>query len=202
MGVDFANFQLVFDWVIANGYLFIFLAMCMEGPMTTTAAGLAAALGYLNPWIVLIISILGDLVPDTIYYLIGYVGRLTVIKKIGYRLGLTEARILRLEELLRKNFVKTMIILKFMPVVTVVGFMLVGYLRLSFRKFMNLCSAITIPKSIILLSLGYFFGKLYNVSQFLHNAKIFIPIAILVVLAVYIGYKKISTIIGRRIGNV
>lgn len=202
MNIDFSNFQLVFNWVIANGYLFIFLAMCVEGPVTTAAAGLASALGYLDPWLVLIISILGDLVPDSIYYLIGYIGRLSIIKKIGYRLGLTESRILKMEELLKKHFVKTMIVLKFTPLVTVIGFMLVGYLKISFKRFMSLCSAVTIPKSIIFLALGYFFGQLYDINKYLHDIKIFLPLAVLVAFFVYIGYKKISTTIGKKFESI
>ena len=152
---NITDFHQVLVWTIAHGYAFIFLAMCLEGPMITTAAGFAAALGFFNPWAILILSILGDLVPDGIYYLIGYIGRFAVIERIAHRLGLNQERIQRTENQLKKHFGKTMVALKLTPLMSVPGFMLVGYLKLSFGRFIYYCSAITFPKSIIFLIIGH-----------------------------------------------
>ena len=134
MSIDFTNFQAVFHWVIANGYWFIFLVMCVEGPMTTAAAGFASALGYFDPFIVLLLSILGDLVPDSIYYSLGYFGRGPMVEKAIHYFGLTKERVLRIENLLKEHFGKTMVVLKLTPIVPTLGFILVGYLKLSFLK--------------------------------------------------------------------
>jgi membrane protein DedA with SNARE-associated domain len=199
MGMDFYSFQQVFNWVVSHSYFFIFLVMCVEGPITTAVAGFAAALGFLNPWAVLTISILGDLVPDAVYYLIGYVGRLTTIKKIEYRFGSNQPRMIQLEELLKRNFGKTIIALKFTPLVTVPGFILTGYLRLPFRKFMNLCGLITIPKAVIFLLVGYFFGQFYNINQYIHNISIGLPLLVLVSFVLYFGYVKVQKLITNKL---
>lgn len=202
MTTDFTNFQQVFQWVISHGYPIIFLVMCAEGPITTAAAGFAAALGYFNPWAILTISILGDLVPDSVYYLVGYISRGKIIEKIAERFGLTKKRILRIEELLKKHFGKTMVALKLTPVVPTPGFMLVGYLRLSFVRFTGYSAAVTVPKSIIFLLAGYFFGQLYNINEYLHDLAILIPLAVGIVAALYFAYLQMSKLIGRKIEKV
>ncbi len=197
--LDFTNFQQVFTWVIAHGYFLVFLIMCVEGPITTAAAGFAAALGYFDPWVVLIISVLGDLIPDSIYYFIGYSGRFSIVEKFGFRLGLTQARIDGLEKKLKAHFGKTMVALKLTPVIPTFGFMLVGYLKLSFMKFTKFSALVTIPKSIIFLVIGYFFGRLYNIDQYVHYAEIFFPLTVLVIAGLYFGYKKASVLIASKI---
>ncbi|MFA7208831.1 MAG: VTT domain-containing protein [Parcubacteria group bacterium] len=199
MLIDFTNFQQASDWAMGHSYFFIFLIMCAEGPITTAAAGFAAALGYFNPWAILAISVLGDLVPDSIYYLFGYLSRLTLIEKIGFRLGLTQSRIDSLEDKLKKHFGKSMVILKLTPVLPTFGFMLVGYLKLSFIAFTKFSAAVTVPKSILFLALGYFFGRLYDINQYLHYAEIFFPAVIAGGMVVFAIYKKMINAVAKKI---
>jgi len=100
---------------------------------------------------------------------------------------------------LREHFGKTMVALKLTPVVPTFGFMLVGYLRLSFIKFTKYSSAVTVPKSITFLVLGYFFGRLYDINQYLHYAEIFFPIMVIVILGGIIIYNKISARIANKL---
>lgn len=197
--LNFTDFHQAVTWVMAHGYSIIFLVMCIEGPLTTAAAGFAAALGFFNPWAILTISILGDLIPDSVYYFLGYISRFAIIEKIGRRMGLTHARIENLESKLKEHFGKTMVALKLTPFVSTPGFMVVGYLRLSFLRFTGYSASITIPKSIIFLILGYFFGRLYNINQYLHYAEIFFPIAVILIVLISLSYKRISSTIAKKV---
>ena len=170
--------------------------------MTTAAAGFASALGYFDPFIVLLLSILGDLVPDSIYYSLGYFGRGPMVEKAIHYFGLTKERVLRIENLLKEHFGKTMVVLKLMPVVPTLGFMLVGYLKLSFLKFTKYSASVTVPKSIIFLLLGYFFGRLYNISQYLHYAEVFLPLVAIILILLFLGYKKLSISIAQKIYKI
>ena len=167
--------------------------------MVTAAAGFASALGYFNPLIILILSILGDLVPDAIYYWFGYVSRLTFIKKIVEKFWLSEIRMLKTENLLKKHYGKSMVIFKLTPGISVPAFILVGYLKLSFKKFMALCSAVTFPKAIIFLIIGYYFGQAYNVSKYLHDAALLFPLAIIIIILIYFGYNKVLSMLAKKI---
>lgn len=202
MSIDFNNFQQAFQWVSTHSYVVIFLVMCVEGPIATAAAGFAAALGILNPAIVFGISVMGDLIPDSIYYLIGYKSRLSSIEKIMHKMGLTHSRMERMENMLRKHFRKTLIAVKFTPFIGPFGYMLIGYLRFSFTSFILVCSAVTIPKSIIFLAFGYYFGQLYNINEYIQNISFFAPLVVALLFLLYFGYMKISKIISRGFGGI
>jgi membrane protein DedA with SNARE-associated domain len=140
-------------------------------------------------WIVLVLSILGDLIPDTLYYAFGRLGRVRFFRRREQLVDFTSPRMKRLEEQLIKHFRKTMVVLKLTPVVTTIGLMLVGYLRLSFRRFLLWCAIVTVPKSIIFLLIGYFFGQAYNINTYLHDAALFLPLII-------VGIVLASTVYG------
>lgn len=202
MNTDFGNFQDVFQWVIAHSSFIIFLVMCIEGPMTTAAAGFAAAAGYFNPAWILFLSVSGDLVPDSLYYLVGYRSRIRGIERIARYFKLTPEKVAHTETLLKKHFGKTMLILKLTPIVTTVGFALVGYLKIPFRKFFVWCSIVTIPKSIIFLSIGYFFGHLYVVNAYIHNASLLLAIFAVATGFFYFVYMKVSSAIAQKVEKI
>ncbi len=202
MNTDFGNFQDVFQWVIAHSSLVIFLVMCIEGPMTTAAAGFAAAAGYFNPAWILFLSVSGDLVPDSLYYLVGYRSRLRGIERIARYFKITPERQARLETLLKKHFGKTMLILKLTPVVTTVGFALVGYLKIPFRKFFAWCSIVTIPKSAIFLAIGYFFGHLYTVNAYIRDASFLLIVFAVAIGTFYFFYVKVSSVIAHKVEKI
>jgi membrane-associated protein len=198
---DFSNFSLLTAWIIAHGYAIIFLVMCAEGPFTTAAASFAAALGYFDPFIILFLSIMGDLVPDTLYYYVGYFGRAHTAKRFGRRIGVATSWIEKTEALLRKHFGKTMLTLKLTPVVPTFGFMLVGALRIPYQRFIWFCSVVTLPKSILFAALGYFFGQLYNVSDYLRYASILFPVVIVLGIIISFAYGKVSAHIAAKISK-
>lgn len=196
---NFANFDLVVAWVASHSYLFIFLIFCLEGPIATAAVGFLTAAGHFNLGIILVLSVAGDLVPDSIYYFIGYYSRFSFIKKIGQRLGLRESRITKIENGVKRHFGKTMVILKLTPIVATLGFMAIGYLKIPYQKFISWCSFVTVPKVIIFFSFGYFFGHLYNIDQYLKYVSIFLPISVIVIIFSYLGYNKLVAILVKKI---
>ena len=202
MTVDFTNFQQAASWVILHGYVLVFLVMCFEGPIITAAAGFAAALGFFNPWIILILAILGDIIPDAIYYLMGYKGRLVSVEKKMSSIGFTKDRADRLENLLRRHFVKTLVGMKFTPVIAPFGYMIIGYMKLSFWRFIYVCSTVTVPKAIVFLLIGYYFGQLYNINEYIHNIIILIPIAVALIFVLYFIYKVVANAISKKVGKI
>ncbi|MEP7162436.1 MAG: VTT domain-containing protein [Candidatus Moraniibacteriota bacterium] len=192
------NFHDLVQWAIANSYWLIFLAMCVEGPVTTAAAGFASALGYFDPWIIFLLSILGDLLPDSLYYFLGSMSRFTLTHRLARRFGLREERLSNIERLLHENFGMAMIALKFTPVVPVAGFMLIGALNLSFRRFLLWCTLLTLPKAALFLLLGYFFGAFYNFSDYLHRASTFLPVLVAIAFGSYFLFRKITDALQKK----
>lgn len=199
MTADFNSFQQAFSWIIAHGYPLMFLAMCIEGPTVTAAATFAVTFGYFNPFIVFTLSILGDVLPDAIYYAIGFRGRLTVVKRFGKYFGLTEERIERLEQTIKTHGGKTVAVLKYTPVLSTPGLMLVGAMRMKFGRFMWFVFIVTLQKTLTFMALGYFFGKAYNIGKYIKYGALLPFVIILLYFIFMFAYKKFSERIVNKI---
>ncbi len=194
------TFEQTLHWVIANGYLIIFLAMLLEGPAITAAGAFAAKLGYFNLWFILLLSILGNLLPDIIYYAIGYWGRDKVIDKYGHYLKITKERKEQLESVYHKHMFKTLLAVKLIPLISTPGLIVAGIARLPLKKYTWMSLAIILPTSLFFLIVGYYFGAAYDtLNQYLNNG-IYLGIAAAAILAliVYI-YRKAAEKIGEKI---
>jgi membrane protein DedA with SNARE-associated domain len=178
--------------MIAHGYALMFLAMCLEGPSATTAASFAAALGHFNPVYVVLLSILGDLVPDAILYAIGYWSRTSVIERYGHKVGLTTTRMRRIEHLLANHPVRAITAAKFMPVVAIVCIMLIGSLRYDFKKFMGICLMVSGPRSIILALVGFYAGWTYDLVNGYLQTGTLVLLGIVVAVVVYLIYRVVT----------
>jgi membrane protein DedA with SNARE-associated domain len=202
MAVDLTNFQQVLSWVIAHGYPLMFLAMCIEGPTVTAAATFAATFGYFNPFVVFTLSILGDVLPDLIYYAIGFWGRSSVAERFGKYFGLTEKRIKNLEQTIKTHGGKTVAILKYTPVLSTPGLILVGAMRMRFGRFMWFVFIVTLQKTLTFMALGYFFGRAYNVGKYIKYGAL-VPFIIIILYFIFMfAYKKISERIVNKIDKI
>lgn len=143
-------------------YLLMFLSMIIAGPVITAAGAFAAGLGYLNIWLVFLVSIVGNLVPDAIYYLIGYWGRRELVDKYGRYLRITPKHMEKLEGLYHKHIGKTMTIVKLAPVLATPGLIVAGIARIPLKKFVIWSFIVTVPSSLFYLLIGYYSGAAYQ----------------------------------------
>jgi membrane protein DedA with SNARE-associated domain len=192
MGIDLTNFQQVFAWLIAHGYPLMFLAMCIEGPTVTAAATFAVTLGFFNPWIIFILSLLGDILPDSVYYGLGRWKGLAFVSKFGHRFGLTKSRVEHLQKDIKVHGGKTVSILKYTPVVSTPGLMMVGALKMDWWKYFGFVLIVTLQKTLTFMVLGYFFGKVYDIGKYIKYGAL-VPFFIIVMYFSFAFiYKKIS----------
>ncbi len=195
-----ASFSGTLAFVIAGGYVLMFVGMLIEGPVVTAAAAFAAALGYFNPWIVFVLAIAGDLLADMVYYGIGYFGRVHFVEKYGHHVGITTARMEHLERLIHTHPKKTMAAVKLAPMLPVPGLMMIGASRMSFKKFSAIAFVITIPKALLFMALGYYFGRAYDsISRVVEGGQYFIIVALVVIVAAFYAYKKVAATISVRL---
>ncbi len=195
-----ATFSAVTQWVLVHGYWVIFVAMLIEGPVVTAAAAFAAALGYFNIFAIFGLSLAGDLVADVIYYAIGYWGRITLVERFGRHFGLTTERIKRMERLMRDHAVKTLIALKLTPILPTPGLMIVGATKMDIKKFTLISLFITIPKSLVFMIIGYYFGRSYDkLSGYAANGTYLILAALGLIILINYLWVKFSARIGRSL---
>lgn len=198
--MDFASFHDAAQWVIANGYWFLFIAILIEGPVATAAGAFAAALGFMNVYVVFLLSVIGNLIPDIVFYAIGYWGRKQLAERYGHRMGLTEKRMKYLEDLLGHHAGKALTIIKLLPVLPTPGLILAGATRMPIRKYAFWSIIIILPSSLFFLIVGYYFGAAYaTIDRYLHyGGYTLLGLLILFGIILY-AYKKFSKKVAKEI---
>ncbi len=192
------------QWILTNGYVVMFIGMLVEGPVVTSAGSFAARLGYFNIWTVVILSILGNLIPDVVYYALGFWGRTVLLDRWGHYFGITKERMEKLEDHLVANPGKTLFAIKMIPTVATPGLIAAGAARMNLREYAWWSLIITIPSSFLYVAIGYYFGAAYSsaVIQYVnYGGYILGGFIILMILIPYL-YGKITSRIGRQIENI
>lgn len=191
MDVLSVGFQGTVQWVLQHGYFFIFVLMFIEGPVVTAAAAFVAALHYLNIWAVLVLSILANLIPDALYYALGYWGRNRFVDRYGHCLGITPQKVAIVEKLLKRHSGKSLFAMKMIPLLATPGLVVAGVAKMDIRQYAFWCVVITIPSSLLYLILGYYFGTSYTaIEHYLHLGIYVIIAAAAIVMAVVYFQKK------------
>ncbi|MEI7498371.1 MAG: DedA family protein [Candidatus Falkowbacteria bacterium] len=139
-------------------YFLLFPLTVIEGPIITVVAGLLVALGNFNFWYVLVVVVLGDLTGDSMYYAIGRWGKETFIKRWGKYLGITADRVLRIEKHFGEHSGKTLLTGKLTHGIGAIFLVAAGLAKMPFGKYFWYNVLATIPKSLVLIFVGYYYG--------------------------------------------
>lgn len=192
--MSLTNFSDALAFVQSQGYTLMFLAMIIEGPIVTSAAAFAASLGFFNIFLVLLLSILGDLVADFLYFGIGKFVRVKGVEKYGHYLGLKPQRLESIETHLHNNFGKTIFIVKFTPGLAAPGLMLMGALKVKLNRFIWWSFILTLPRAIFFTALGFYFGLLYDsLAKYLKWGEYTFILLIIFIFLGYLLFKKLSS---------
>ena len=165
--------------------------------MITAASALAASLGYLNIYLIIVLSMSGDVIGDIIHYYIGKIFRKTVIENYIKKHGINRSVIRKLEKKIHNNLWKSMTIIKITPPLATPGLLLVGSTRVPIRRYVFMSFLTTLPLTALYVSLGYYFG--FSVKVILDSLKLrqyelfFVIVAFILIVLLYRAiYKKIN----------
>ncbi|MEI6352363.1 MAG: VTT domain-containing protein [Candidatus Nomurabacteria bacterium] len=185
------NLNNITNFLMSHGYLFFFIFSCIEGSLIGTAGGILARIGYFNIFFVIIISILGDIVPDIVYYLIGRYGNSLVTKiKIFKRDENRLKKFLNLKELTEKHPIKSLIFVKFSPFMGPLGLITIGSFKPDIKKYIKNVSIITVFKSLFFVLLGYLSSGAYiYLFDLMNSSTKAIAVSIITILVGFIAYK-------------
>jgi membrane protein DedA with SNARE-associated domain len=84
-------------------YLILAALVAVEGPIATLLGAAAASLGLMHPGFVFVAAAGGNLTSDTLWYYLGYIGKLEWIKRLSKRLGVSDQKLEILENTLCKH---------------------------------------------------------------------------------------------------
>lgn len=131
----------------------------VEGPMLAFVCGLLISLGVLSFPITLVILVIGDLIPDTVFYTLGRYGSdSSFAKRVAARLGVTDDHFDDAKRLWHEHPGKTMLMSKFAYGISSAFLFMAGLMRMNAYKFYGYSVSISIAHYIVIMAAGYYFG--------------------------------------------
>jgi len=140
-----------------DGLVLLLPLAVIEGPIVSVLAGVLCARGVL-PWaLVLPVLVLGDLIGDGLYYA---AGRLTHswLHRMAQHLGIPLARGEALAARVAAHSTRMLLIGKWTHAIGALVLVAAGAARIGFARFLLVNLLATLPKSAVLLGLGYLAG--------------------------------------------
>lgn len=178
--------------LIIYKYLFLFPVAVLEGPIVSIIAGFLVSTHNLNFYIVYLVLFLADLIGDILHYALGYFGRKHFVDRFGKYVGLNPARLEYLETLLHQNTGRVLIGSKFTQVVGGGVLVAAGMVHVNFFKYMFYSVVVAIPKTLMLLVIGFYFGVAYNTIDRYFNFAAKITVGVVLVILGYLIYKQLK----------
>jgi membrane-associated protein len=175
--------QEVAQWIFSYKYLVLFPVMVVEGPIITIIAGFLVSLGHLNGLATYLVLVAGDVTGDSIYYAIGRWSKGPFFGRWGRFWGLTERRLRQLEKYFYRHKTKTLLIGKWSHAIGAPILAAAGLARVPYEKFLAINFVATLPKTLLLLLIGFYFGRSYKrIATYLdYTAIVMIALAALLV---------------------
>ena len=147
------------------------------------AAGFLSSLHYLNLAACFGVVVIADIVADSLYFGLGRLGREHGVARWGKFVGVTP----EIGEKLRRQFEKRGGTLLFIGKVShgIGGAFLVaaGLSSIPYSRFLFFDGLATLPKSVLLLAIGYYFGESLVKADWILG---FVGVAVIVIAAVLV----------------
>jgi membrane protein DedA with SNARE-associated domain len=142
------------------------------------------------------VIVTADLAGDSIYYALGYFSRKNFIQKWWHLIGITPDKLKNLENHFEKHQFKTLIIGKITHAVGAIVLVAAGMAKVPYKKFILFNLLATIPKSLILILSGFYFGHAYKkLDRFLDYSVIIILFAAVSFILIYFLTKKLAKLL-------
>jgi membrane protein DedA with SNARE-associated domain len=143
-------------------YVILFPIAALEGPVVSLAAGFLIHTGVFRFWPAYIVLMFGDIVPDSIYYFIGYYGRdRSYTKKLIAGSKFFTKNIKKVEILWKKHGLATMFFGKLAYGLALPFLVSAGMSRVPFKRFIRYALPITLFQYALFIGIGYSSGGLY-----------------------------------------
>ena len=150
--------------LIEHGGALILPLAVIEGPIVSVVTGFLSARGYFDWYWALCLLVCGDVIGDLIYYSVGR-GSGTRLARV-FRRFLPSGGVPReLQNGLTRNSAKMLLIGKWTHSIGFLVLICSGMLRLPLRRFFLVNTLASLPKSAVLLGLGYFVGDHYPLFE-------------------------------------
>lgn len=152
----------IFGLLYTYSYLVVFPLVVIEGPITMIISGFLVSLGFMDFIPTYLILIAGDLTGDMIYYSAGRWWLNKTYKGVLKFFNINLKFVRKLEEALKKNKGPFLFFGKLSHAIGGIILFAAGSAGIPVKEFLEFNFLATLPKSLILLAVGYFFGSTVN----------------------------------------
>jgi len=198
-GSDFAG---ILQFLQTSGYGIMFIIMLVEGPIITYVASFAASLGIFNIFIVVILSILGDVIGDIILFFIGRISKEANIERYVHK-SMNMTRMDKLKMYLDENPGKAITVIKLTPLLPIPGLILAGASNIKFKKFIIYSVVVSLIYCLSMAVLGFYSGVAFlTIAKYVKYAEYLVGGTVLLIILVFYIIKFISKKISNRIGKI
>ena len=115
-------------------YFLLAIAVAVEGPITTLLGAAAASAGFMRPWLVFLSAAIGNLTADSLWYTLGYLGKIEWLLRFGRRMGVRPEVLERLEHGMRKHTTRILFIAKLTVSFVIPSLIAAGLVKAPWRK--------------------------------------------------------------------
>jgi membrane protein DedA with SNARE-associated domain len=163
--VNFYRLFLDFQQVLRSGqlpqlgewtYILLALVVAVEGPIATLLAAAAASAGLMKPEWVFIAAATGNLTADSLWYTLGYFGKLNWIKKFGKKLGIKDDILAKLELEMHDHAPRILFIAKLTLSMMIPALIAAGLVKASWKRWFPAIFAGEMLWTGSLLVIGYY----------------------------------------------
>ncbi len=188
------EYQQILEIIILWGYPLMLLLMILEGPIVTLGAAFMASMGFFNVFIVLLLSILGDVIGDIVLYYIGFLSKKGLIPR-KRKLLKSDSNIIKIiKNSFKDKGAQIIFFTKATTGLCYITFILAGMIRLNFKKFLLFSILGGIVWSSFVVALGYYFGWIAEeIEKYIKFSGWFVFFLATSVMFLIIFYKKSAT---------
>lgn len=175
-------------------YIILFPLAVIEGPLVSFAAGFLVRTGVLNLWLTYLILLPADLIPDTMFYAIGYYGlNSKLVQNFIGRFSFFHNHFDRVEKLWKNHAWKTILLGKIAYGMALPFLMSAGMVKMPFKKFLWYTFQVTMLQYTIILAIGYASGHFYAmISRYIYVPYYFMGAVVIIFIVSYILVSKLA----------
>ena len=191
------DFTILTQLLQSYSYPIIFLLLLVEGPLVAYVAALSSSLGYFNLLYIAILAILGNIIGDIIYYLIGRASS-NFHKPLKW-FKVKEETIQHTKNILHGHTGKAMLLIKLTPPLVLPGLIIAGATHVPFKKFLLYSSLVSIPYSLFFVFMGYYSGVAYTTfAHYFHIGEIILVIFVALSIGLFFYFRKLATKLAKK----
>jgi len=171
-------------------YLVLAFLVAIEGPVATLLGAAAASAGLMRLWLVFTCAAVGNLTADSLWYLLGYAGKLEWVVRFGRRLGLQPEVLERLERGMHTHAAKILFMAKLTVSFMIPSLIAAGLMKVPWRRWFPALFSGEMLWTGSLCLLGYF------ATEAIKRVQQWVEYFVLVLALVFIIF---IIVMGRRI---